>query len=71
MVAEVTVKTPAKSEKDRYEILLRADSATVHRATSVWMMVEPQEGRWLWVGGIVAVLVIAVFIVIFVRFGRD
>ena len=71
LVVEVTVKTPATSERERREIILRADSAAVHRAISAWMTVEPPEGRWLWIGGILAVLVVAGFVIIFMRFGRD
>jgi uncharacterized membrane protein YdcZ (DUF606 family) len=33
--------------------------------------VEPPEGRWLWVGGILAAVVVAGFVVIFMRFGRE
>jgi uncharacterized membrane protein len=70
-VIEVTVQTPSRSGKERHEIVLRADSASVHRAISAWITVEPPAGRWLWVGGILAVVVVAGFVVIFVRFGRD
>jgi uncharacterized membrane protein len=70
-VIKVTVQTPSKSAKERHEIILRADSTAVHRAISAWMTIEPPAGRWLWVGGILAALVAAGFVVIFWRFGRD
>jgi uncharacterized membrane protein len=70
-VVEVTLHTPPKSTKERHEVILRADSDAVHRALSVWMTVEAREGMWLWVGGILAVLVAAGFALIFWRFGRD
>ncbi len=70
-VVKVTIQTPPKSAKERHEIILRADSIAVHRAISVWMTVEAAEGMWLWVGGILAVLVAAGFVVIFLRFGRE
>jgi len=69
-VAQVTIETPPKSAKETHEIILRADSIAVHRALSVWMTVEAQEGMWLWVGGILATLVVAGFATIFLRFGR-
>jgi hypothetical protein len=70
-VVKVSIQTSPKSAKERYEIILRADSATVHRAISAWVTIEAPEGRWLWVGGILAALLVAAFVVIFVRFGRD
>ena len=69
-VVEVTIQTLPESAKERYEIMLRADSIAVHRAISVWVTIEAQEGKWLWVGGILATLVVAGFVAIFVRFGR-
>jgi uncharacterized membrane protein len=71
IVVKVTVETSPKSAKDSYEIILRADSIAVHRAISAWMTVEAPEGMWLWVGGILAALVVAGFVVIFMRFGRE
>ena len=71
IVVEVTIETPSQSTQGRHETILRADSATVHRAISVWMTVEPREGTWLWVGIVLAAVVIAGFIVLFIRFGRD
>jgi uncharacterized membrane protein len=70
-VVQVSIQTSPKSEVERHEIILRADSATVHRAISAWVTIEPPEGRWLWVGGILAAVVVAGFVVIFMRFGRD
>jgi uncharacterized membrane protein len=70
-VVKVTIKTPPTSAKERHEIILRADSIAVHRAVSVWMTVEAPEGLWLWVGGILAALAAAGFVVIFMRFGRE
>ena len=71
IVTKVTVRTAPKSAQERYEVILRADSTAVHRAVSTWLMVVPPEGRWLWVGGIIAAVVIAAFGVVFWRFGRD
>ena len=71
IVVKVTIRTPARPARERHEILLRADSTGVHRAISVWMTVEGREGMWLWVGGLLAAVVIAAFVLIFLRFGRD
>ena len=40
IVVEVTIQTPQQPAQERHEIILRADSSTVHRATSVWVTVE-------------------------------
>jgi uncharacterized repeat protein (TIGR01451 family) len=70
-VVQVTLETPSESAKERHEIILRADSATVHRAISVWMELETPPGRWRWVAGILAAVVIAGFAILFWRFGRE
>ena len=70
-MVKVTIETPAQPARESHEVILRADSVDVHRAISVWMMVEGRQGTWLWVGGLLAVVVIAGFVLIFVRFGRD
>jgi uncharacterized membrane protein len=70
-VVKVTIETPPKAAKERHEILLRADSIAVHRAISVWMTIEAPEGTWLWVGGVLAAVVVAGFVLIFLRFGRE
>jgi uncharacterized membrane protein len=71
IVVEVTIETPVESAQERHEIILRADSAAVHRAISVWMTVEGREGTWLWVGVLLAGVAIAGFVVLFIKFGRD
>ena len=71
IVVEVTIETPSQSTKGRHEIILRADSGGVHRAISVWLTVEAREGTWFWVGALLAAVVIAGFIVLFIKFGRD
>jgi len=71
IVVEVTIETPPKPAQDRHEIILRADSADVHRAISVWMTVEGRKGTWLWVGVALAAVAVAAFVVLFLRFGRD
>jgi uncharacterized membrane protein len=71
IVVEVRIETPLEPAQERHEIILRADSADVHRAISVWMTVEGRKGTWLWVGVLLAAVAIAGFVVLFVRFGRD
>jgi len=71
IVVEVRIETPPESTQSRHEIILRADTDAVHRAISVWMTVEARQGKWLWVGVVLAAVAIAGFVVLFIRFGRD
>ncbi len=68
---EVSITAPQNAEKGDYSVTVIADSNIGRRAMSIYVRVEKGTNLWMWVGGVLGVVVIAVFVVIFRRFGRD
>lgn len=68
---EVGITAPENVEKGDYSVTIIADSSIGHRVMDIYVRVEKGTNLWIWVGSILGVLAIAVFIIIFRRFGRD
>ena len=68
---EVSITALQNAEKGGYYVTIIADSNVGRRAMSIYVRVEKGTNLWMWVGGVLGVVVIAVFVVIFRRFGRD
>ena len=68
---EVSITAPQNAEKGDYSVTVIADSNVGRRAMSIYVRVEKGTNLWMWRGGVLGVVVIAVFVVIFRRFGRD
>ncbi len=68
---EVSITAPQNAEKGDYSVTVIADSNVGRRAMSIYVRVEKGTNLWMWVGGALGVAVIAVFVVIFRRFGSD
>jgi uncharacterized membrane protein len=63
---------PAKdTEKGEYNVTLIADANGTHRVTSVYVRVESTSLFWVWVGAGIGALLVAGFILIFLRFSRE
>ena len=59
------------ADKGEYNVTLIADANETRRVTSIFVRVESASLFWVWVGIGIAVLLIAGFVVIFMRFGRE
>ena len=68
---EVSITAPQNAGKGDYSVTVIADSTVGRRAMSIYVRVEKGTNLWMWVGGVLGVVVIAIFVVIFRRFGRD
>jgi uncharacterized membrane protein len=68
---EVSMTAPRNAEKGDYSVTIIADSNIGRRAMSIYVRVEKGTNLWMWVGGILGMAVIVVFVIIFRRFGRD
>ena len=68
---EVSITAPQSAAKGDYSVTVIADSNVGRRAMSIYVRVEKGTNLWMWVGGGLGVVVIALFVVIFRRFGRD
>ncbi|MDP2729571.1 MAG: NEW3 domain-containing protein [Dehalococcoidales bacterium] len=63
--------TPATSAvRDDYQVYIIAEANELRRVISTTLRVETVNSMWLWIGLVVAVLVVAGFVVVYRRFGR-
>ena len=67
---DVNIKPAAKANKREYSLTLIAEANEIRRVESVWVRVA-SASYWLWVGVIVAAIVVAGFVVIFIRLSRQ
>ncbi len=68
---DVNIKPPDKTTEDRYKVTLIAESNEIRKVLGIQTTVEAPKDYWLWIGGIILLVVIAGFIVVFMRFGRQ
>lgn len=68
---EVSITAPQNAEKGDYSVTVIADSNIGRRVMSMYVRVEKGTKLWMWVGGALGAVFIALFVVIFKRFGRD
>ena len=59
------------TDRGEYNLTFIAEANETRTATSTMLRVETGSSFWLWVGLSVAALVIAGFVAIFLRFGRQ
>ena len=70
-VLEVNITAPRNVQKGNYSVTVIADSSIGRRVTGIYLRVEQGTNLWVWVGCILGVIVIALFIFIFIRFSRE
>jgi len=68
---EVVITTPQNAENGNYSVTVIADSSIGRRVMDIYVSVEKGTNLWVWVGGILGVIAVAVFVIIYRRFGRD
>ena len=67
---DVSVKPASNAAKDEYHLNIIAEANETRRVINAFLRVETATSLWLRVGVAVAVVVIAGFIIIYLRFGR-
>lgn len=68
---EVGITTPQNAEKGNYSVTVIADSSIGRRVMDIYVSVEKGTNLWIWVGCILGVIAITVFVITFLRFNRD
>ena len=68
---ELNIRTGDKAAEGGYKVTLIADANEIRRVLDIWLTVEAPKDYWLWIGGIILLLVVAGFIVVYRRFGRE
>ena len=67
---EVNIKPAAKAAAEYYQVILIAEANQTRVTTNMEVFVEKPKGAWIWVGAVIAFLVIAGFTGIFLRLNR-
>lgn len=67
---EVNIKPAAKAAAEYYQATLIAEANQTRVTTNMEVFVEKPKGAWIWVGAVIAFLVIAGFTGIFLRLNR-
>jgi uncharacterized membrane protein len=68
---DVIVTPASRAGRGEYTLTFIAEASETRAATSTMLRIESATSIWLWVGVAIAVLVIAGFIIIFLRLGRQ
>jgi len=68
---DVNIKPPSNTTRGEYRINLIAEASETRKVISTFLRVETATSIWLWVGVAVAAVVVAGFIIIYLRFGRQ
>ena len=67
----INIKPPESVSKRDYAVTVVAESSETRAVMDFWFRIETGISVWLWVGVIVAAIVVAGFILVFLRFGRQ
>jgi len=68
---DVTLKPGDKTSKGDYNVGIIAETDGIRRVTSIYVRVESTSLFWVWIGAGIAAILIAGFVFIFMRFGRE
>jgi len=68
---DVLLKTADDAAEGDYNIAVIGQANETRRVTSIYVRVESASLFWVWIGIGIAALLIAGFVVIFMRFGRE
>jgi len=68
---DILLRPADNAAKGEYTVALIAEANETRRVTSIYVRVESASLFWVWVGIGIAALVIAGFVFIFIRFGRQ
>ncbi len=66
---DLIVKPDSKAAKGGYTVTLIAEANEIRKVRDIWLTVK--SSFWLWLGAIIGAVVVAGFVFIFMRFGRQ
>ncbi|MFC2043692.1 NEW3 domain-containing protein [Chloroflexota bacterium] len=67
----MSVTAPTGTGRGEYTLTIIAEASQARTATSTVVQVERAYSLWLWIGVGLVALVIAAFVIVFLRFGRE
>ncbi|MFC2005638.1 NEW3 domain-containing protein [Chloroflexota bacterium] len=66
---DINIRPPKNTARDGYTITVIADSIETRRVMNIFVRVETGVSVWLWIGAVLTAIVIAGFVIIFIRSG--
>lgn len=66
---DINIKPDANAGRGDHRITLIAEASEVRKVENIWVQVETPS-YWLWIGGVLGAVLVAVFILVFLRYGR-
>ena len=69
--ADISVVPARNTDRDGYQITVIAHANETRRITSIYLRIDAVTSIWTWIGAGIAVLVIAGFVIVFRRYGRQ
>ncbi len=67
---DIIIRTDNKTAKGGYTILVIAEANEIRKVENIWVTVKTAS-IWVWVGSIIGVIIVVVFIFIFRHFNRQ
>ncbi len=67
---DVNIKPPESATRGDYRFTAMAEADAIKRITSIYVNVQPATTTWMWIGLALAALLIAGFVLVFIRMGR-
>ncbi len=67
---DVNIKPVSKAIKEGYQVTFIAEANEIRKGQSFWVTVKPAQ-FWIWIWIVAGVVVVAGFVFIFLRFGRQ
>ena len=68
---DLIIKPDSKATKGGYNVTLIAEANEMRKAETIWLNIKASSSFWLWVGIGIGAVVVAGFVFIFWRFGRQ
>jgi len=68
---DANIRPAGKTKNGQYRINFIAEGNEIRKIRSIWVTVETRTSFWIWVGAILACVVIAGFVFIFLRYGKQ
>ena len=68
---DVVIRAPDNVEKGNYNVTCIAEAGAMRAVLDIYLWMEESNPFWLWIGGAIAAVVVAGFIYVFMRMGRQ
>ena len=68
---DIIIRPPESTSRGDYNVTFIAEAAETRAVMNIFVRVEQGTSVWMWIGVIIAAVVVAGFVMVFMRFGRQ